>query len=95
MTTTKSSAELLHRLLFRALIEMREQGRESKNKAVVHLTDLFHTTVLELGQAAEGKLSYDDVLHRLEEKATEKGLERWLLAAVAEIESAQPPTPVN
>jgi hypothetical protein len=93
MTTTKSAAELLHRLLYRALIEMREQGRESGNKVVFHLADLFHTTALELGQVAEGKGSYDAVLRELEEKATEKGVERWLRAAVTEIEGAQPTTP--
>jgi hypothetical protein len=85
MTTTKSAAEVLHRLLYRALIEIREQGRESGNKAVFHLADLFHTTALELGQVADGKASYDAVLRELEEKATEKGIERWLRAAVEEI----------
>ena len=88
MTTTKSAAELLHRLLYRALIEIREQGRESGNKVVFHLADLFHTTALELGQVAEGKASYDTVLRELEEKATEKGVERWLRAALDEIGTA-------
>jgi len=92
MTTTKS-AEVLHRLLYRALIEIREQGRESGNKAVFHLADLFHTTALELGQAAEGKTSHDAVLHELEERAAEKGVERWLRAALAELEGAQPTAP--
>jgi hypothetical protein len=90
MTTTKSAAELLHRLLYRALIEIREQGRESGNKAVFHLADLFHVAALELGEAAEGKGSYDAILRGLEETAAEKGLERWLQAAVGEIEGAQP-----
>jgi hypothetical protein len=95
MTTSKSAAEVLHRLLYRALIEMRDQGRESGNKAVFHLADLFHTTALELGQAAEGKLSYEAVLRGLEEKATEKGTERWLRAATAEIENAPSPAPAE
>jgi hypothetical protein len=85
MTTTKSAAEVLHRLLYRALIEIREQGRESGNKAVFHLAALFHTTALALGRVAEGKGSYDTVLHELEEKAAEKGIERWLRAARDEI----------
>ena len=93
MTTTKSASELLHRLLYRALIEIREQGHESGNKAVFHLADLFHTTALELGQVAEGKGSYDAVLRELEEKAIEKGIERWLRAALAAIEGAQPAAP--
>ncbi|MBN9118908.1 MAG: hypothetical protein J0I06_07075 [Planctomycetes bacterium] len=93
MTTTKSVAELLHRLLYRALIEIREQGRESGNKTVFHLADLFHTTALELGRAAEGTTSYAAVLRGLEEKASEKDVERWLRTALAEIEGAHPAAP--
>jgi hypothetical protein len=65
MTTSKSAADVLYWLFYRALIEMRDQGRESGNKAVFHLADLFHTTALELGQAAEGKGTYDTVLRAL------------------------------
>ena len=93
MTTTKSAAELLYRLLYRALIEMREQGREGGNKTVFHLADLFHTTALELGRVAEGKATYDAVLRGLEEKAAEKGVERWLHAALSAIETSEPAAP--
>jgi hypothetical protein len=72
MTTTKAAAELFHRLLYRALIEIRDHGRESGDKAVFHLADPFHVTALEWGQAAEGKESYDAVLRGLEEKAAEE-----------------------
>ena len=93
MTTTKTAADVLHRLLYRALVEVREQGLASGNKAVFHLADLFHTTALELGRAAEGKVSHDEVLRELEERAAEKGVERWLRAALAELEAAQPAAP--
>ncbi|MCI0700574.1 MAG: hypothetical protein L0241_05795 [Planctomycetia bacterium] len=95
MTTTKPAVELLHRLLYRALIEMREQGRESGNKVVFHLADLFHTTALELGRVAEGQSSYQSVLRNLEEKAAEKGIEQRLRAAIAEIEDAQSVRPAE
>ncbi|MBP3959630.1 hypothetical protein J8F10_30665 [Gemmata sp. G18] len=95
MTTTKSAAEILHRLLYRALIEIREQGRQTGNKAVFHLADLFHTTALELGQAANGSESYDVVLRHLEEKAAEKGVARWFQNAIIEVDDTQPAGPAS
>jgi hypothetical protein len=73
--------------LFRALIEIRAQGHEQKNKLVFHLADLFHNIVLDMEAAAEGKSTYEEVLRRLEEKAREKDCERWLRSAIAEIEA--------
>jgi hypothetical protein len=81
--TGQNTAEAVHRLLFRALLEMREQGRLSGDKAVFHLADLFHTVVLEMARAADGKISYQEVLKVLEERAKEKGLARWLEANLA------------
>jgi hypothetical protein len=91
-TTDKSALELVHRLLFRALIEIRAQGHEQKNKLVFHLADLFHNVILDMEAAAEGRLSYDEVLRQLDEKAKEKNCERWLLSARTQIEINQPPT---
>jgi hypothetical protein len=92
-TSSKSALEIAHRLLFRALIEMRAQGHEQKNKVVFHLADLFHNAVLEMENAAEGKTTYEDVLRLLEAKAKEKGCEAWLRATLAELEASQPPRP--
>jgi hypothetical protein len=75
----------LHRLLFRALLEMRSQGHEHQNKVVFHLADLFHTVALEMERAARGECSYEDVMHALEERANEKGLRKWLDHNLAEL----------
>jgi len=91
-TTSKTALEIVHRLLFRALIEMRSQGHEQKNKVVFHLADLFHNVVLHMENAAEGKTTYEDVLRCLEEKAKEKGCASWLSATLTAIEASQPPT---
>lgn len=71
-------ASVVHRLLFQALLEIREQGHESRNKVVFHLADLFHNVVLEMEAAARGEESFDSVLQTLSRIAAEKGLERWL-----------------
>ena len=67
-TSDKTALELVHRLLFRALIEIRAQGHEQKNKLVFHLADLFHNVVLDMEAAAEGRLNYDEVLRQLRRK---------------------------
>jgi hypothetical protein len=61
-TPDKTALELVHRLLFRALIEIRAQGYEQKNKLVFYLADLFHNAVLDMEAAAEGRLTYEEVL---------------------------------
>jgi hypothetical protein len=91
-TADKTALEVVHRLLFRALIEMREQGRIEKNKVVFHLADLFHTTVLEMQNAAEGKATYEDALRLLEDKAKEKGLETWVRTTLKELDFSPPGT---
>jgi Mg/Co/Ni transporter MgtE len=91
-TPDKTALELVHRLLFRALIEIRAQGYEQKNKLVFHLADLFHNAVLDMEAAAEGRLTYEEVLRQLEEKAKEKNCERWLHSALTQIEINQPST---
>ncbi len=76
--TQPSTIDVLHRLLFRALLEIRSEGQEHNNKVVFHLADLFHTIVLELECAARGECNYEEVLKSLETRANEKGLTRWL-----------------
>lgn len=85
-TINQSAVKTLHRLLFRALVEMRAEGHEQKDKLVFHLADLFHNIVLEMENAAEGEKSYDEVLALLIERASQRGLQRWLESALAQIQ---------
>jgi hypothetical protein len=77
-------------LLFRSLVEIRAQGAEQKNKLVFHLADLFHNCVLDMEAAAEGRLTYEEVMQRLEEKAKEKNCQRWLSSTLEQIRIEQP-----
>lgn len=74
----RSASTVVHRLLFRALLEMRSRGQEQSDKVTFHLADLFHTVVLELDRASKGDCSYEDVLKTLSSRAQERGLDRWL-----------------
>lgn len=80
-----SAIETCHRLLFRGLLEIRSQGHDEGNKVVFHLADLFHTVVLEMENAAEGRCTYEDVVKLLERRAKEKGLGRWLSENVSDL----------
>ena len=77
-TKQHSAVHTIHRLLFDALLEIRSQGHELRNPLVFRLADLFHNVVLEMENAAQGKTTYEDVLHFLEERAKEAGCETWL-----------------
>jgi hypothetical protein len=91
MSVNQSSAiETVHRLLFRALLEIRSQGHDQKNTAVFHLADLFHAVVLEMENAAEGRCTYENVLKTLEERAKEKGLDQWLSQNVSDLGESSP-----
>jgi hypothetical protein len=82
--TTRPALEVLHRLLYMALIEIRSEGAGQKNKVVFHLADLLHTLPLDLQAVAEGRGTYEEVLGRLEERAREKRCERWLEARLGD-----------
>ena len=80
-----SAVEKVHRLLFEALLELRAQGHEQRNKLVFHLADLFHQVVLEMENAARGAKTYEEVLRLLEERAREKGCEKWVESNLAQL----------
>ncbi|NJL33331.1 MAG: hypothetical protein HC893_05065 [Chloroflexaceae bacterium] len=75
------SRELLHRLIYRALIEIREEAYRIQNKKLFHISDLIHNLPLQLERGIENK-SYDEILSTLQVRATEKGSEIWLENAI-------------
>ena len=75
-----TSAQIIHRLLFYALLEIRDEARQADNKAGFRLADLFHNVALQLERASQGQATYDEVLQFLEEQAKETGCEKWFEA---------------
>ena len=81
MTTSGNNAtdcEKLHQLLYRALIEIRHEGRELRHSSVFGLADLLHAIPLELAKCANGEADYDEVFNRLCETAKERNCEAWI-----------------
>ena len=83
-----SSLNLTYRLLFQALLEIRDEARRIDNKPIYHLADLFHNVVLQLENAAsrsESTIAYDEILAFIEEQARSKGWEKWVDDRIDEI----------
>ncbi len=81
-----TDAELLHQLLYRALVEIRGSSREANDKVSYHLADLFHNIALEMGDAAQGGRTCSDVLGSLRERSESKECARWLDERLQEIQ---------
>ena len=72
-----TSKEIIHRLLFNALWQMREDAHEAKLAKTFHLADLFHNTPLTLVRA-ENESDYDELLEKIKRRASEKGILAWV-----------------
>ena len=82
-----NAAKTVHRLLFHAVLEIRDHSYSTGDKAIYHLADLFHNVALQLEAVAEGKtnITYDDVLTFIKERAREKGWEKWIDDRISEL----------
>jgi hypothetical protein len=83
------ASTLVHRLLFDALTEIRDEGSTAGNTLVFHLSDLFHQAVLQMEQASEGgpSVSYETVLESLKNSARRKGSGEWVDRHIEQIEA--------
>ena len=83
------ASTLVHRLLFHALLEMRDQGHTTGDKLVYRLADLFHNVALQMEPADrdENALAYDDILQNLKEHARRTGTDKWVEQRIQEIEA--------
>lgn len=84
-----SARTTVYRLLFQALLEMRERGHANGDKVVFHLADLFHNAVLQMENAERDvdDLKFEHVLDFLEQRAKEKGCDDWLATHVQELQA--------
>lgn len=70
--------ELLYRILFRGLIEIREEAYTIHNKKIFFVADLLHQLPLDLADELPEDMSFDDMLNSLRARAQEKGGDQWL-----------------
>lgn len=79
------SKELIFRIMYLALIEIREEAYETKNKKIFHLSDIFHNVPLQINNVLENKGTYEDIIKWLHNRANENGCEGWLYNAYKNI----------
>lgn len=70
--------EILHRLIYLALVEIRAEAYEIENKKIFAIADLLHTIPLQLERATKGEEEIENVLASLKEKADIKEMRKWL-----------------
>lgn len=84
-----SKREVIHRILYYGLIEMREQGRVGRDSVVYHLADLLHNVPGQLSSArASNEEEYEQILDSLRQKAEEIGCTDWLKQRLAQMGAA-------
>ena len=69
--------EIIYKLLYEALVEIREEAYTAKLSKTFHLADLFHNVPLSLEKADEAS-DYDELMTRITKRASEKGIDDWL-----------------
>ena len=74
--------ELLYRILFRGLMEIRAEAYTIQNKQIFFIADLLHQLPLDLASELSEDKSFDDVLKSLQERAHEQGSDQWLIQVI-------------
>ena len=74
-----NSKELIYRLIYQALLDIREASYEGKGShGIFKLADLFHNIPLKLAKITNDNEAYDDLVADLRDKARLKGYDSWL-----------------
>ncbi|MEO5979519.1 MAG: hypothetical protein ABIQ21_20290 [Chryseolinea sp.] len=77
--------ELLFKLVFQALVDIREEATPIENKKIAFLSDLVHNVPLKLLKADDSSKTYSSILEELRRRATRGGLENWLENAISQL----------
>ena len=78
---------LTHRVLYNAMLDLRDHARTSGDDVTFQLCDLLHPILLHLGKAASGEISYDEVWLNLETRAAQnEGWAKWLQHQMSELQ---------
>lgn len=73
-----SSEQALYKILYYALIGIREEAYDIKNARIYRLSDFVHNLPLRISNA-NSISDYDDLLKEMKRLASEMGLDTWLI----------------
>jgi len=74
----------IYRVLAKGLLDIRVAAHESNTKVVFHLADLLHNVPHQMERECSTGSNYSDVLEWLRMRAEQKGMTKWLTAALSE-----------
>ena len=75
--------ELIYKLLYQVLIEIREEAHLKGDKKNFLLSDLMHTIPLMLLKADDK--DYSAILKKIEERAESRDMKNWLKNALSQL----------
>lgn len=84
-----SEEEILLRLLYQALLEIRLASLETGQNKLFHVADLFHNIPLQLSTHRTDR-DYSEVIDWLHMRADQKGMSGWLNQRMNDIERSNP-----
>ncbi len=84
-----TAEEMIYRLLYRALIEIRMEAHRAENNTIYGLADLMHNLPLQLLQVARGEKAHEQALADLRERAQNRGGATWFNHALQEEEARE------
>ena len=76
--------ELIYKLIYQVLIEIREEATLRDNKKILCLSDLMHNIPLRLLKAENGN-DYEGLLKDVTERAESIGMASWLKNALSQL----------
>lgn len=76
--------ELLYKLLYQIMIEIREEAYLKENKKIYGLSDLVHNIPLILLKV-ENENDYDAIFKKINDKAESLGIQNWLKNALNQL----------
>lgn len=78
--------ELILRLIYLALLDIRESSHSSGDRVSYHLSNFFHNIPLEFHRALNGEISFEDLLEDLKNESNNLGCDFWLENAIKHID---------
>ena len=69
--------ELIYKLIYQVLIEIREEAHSKENKKVFYLSDLVHNIPLRLLKVND-EADFDKILSDITKNAEARGMGSWL-----------------
>jgi hypothetical protein len=81
-----NNLSLIHKILARALLDIRIAAHEQNSKIAFDLSDLVHNVPLQLERELKGNTDFTETLNWIRMRAEQKKLTKWLDAVVAEYE---------